>query len=178
MEKKQILLKFFKDMGFEEELADKALKMIESALSEHTSKAVNKNPLFGHAFETSKANYSIDHSGLTNKIYTKNQFLKDFVNNGNAFISKEAAEYESRKRRIKQKIRKLMADDWGDERPDLSDTSQSKFYVRIVPRYKDKAKILDINDTLVCGIFFRTATAAQQCIEDFSLEELKMAMEL
>lgn len=86
-----------------------------------------KPTMFGQAFDLKDAEAMLYGNGETT---SADGTSREFLAQGEYFISQEAAELESEKRRLRQLARVRMAESWGDERPDWSDLSQNKWGIK------------------------------------------------
>lgn len=84
------------------------------------------DPMFGQAFSLNDARKYLSTYGNVRDIHNDEEVV---LSQGNLFISKEAAELEAEKRKLRQCARIEIAKSWGDLRPDWDDCNQYKWVV-------------------------------------------------
>ena len=79
-------------------------------------KPTEQKPMFGQALRPKDAKFEVN---LAGGIVEVNEFIYEekILEQGNCFFSKESAELEAEKRRLRQLARVRMADSWDDDRP-------------------------------------------------------------
>lgn len=98
--------------------------------------------------------------------------FKSCIDQGSYFISKEAAELESKKRRLRQLARVRMSESWGDERPDWEDCEQPKIGLYC------SGQILGNGSLAPTLLHFRTREHAEAFLEEVGVDGIKLIWEL
>lgn len=127
-----------------------------------------KPAMFGQALRMSDPKWMLYGNGESDYADVDSD---EFLAQGTYFISQEAAELESKKRRLRQLARVRMVESWGDERPDWNNGNQEKWAVFANG---------DIDDIYITPylLHFRTLEHAEAFLEEVGAEGIKLIWEL
>lgn len=123
--------------------------------------------MFGQALKLEDVNFMIYPTGKTGSADGGSERLLD---QGTYFISKEAAEREAEKRRLRQLARVRMTESWGNERPDWENAIQEKWVILSNCRIEDSCE-LDL-------LYFRLEEHAQAFVDEVGVDGIKLIWEL
>lgn len=126
-----------------------------------------QKPMFGQAFCLDDCNVCLGVNGDHYALHTK---TLGTLNQGGYFISKEAAELEAEKRRLRQLARVRMAESWGDNRPDWSCNKQIKYCICLGYEIQDCSNFETLH--------FRTVDHAQSFLIEVGEDGIRKILEL